>query len=91
MSEARRSALTFSEAFDLPMAVDVRTAARALNICLDTAYRLIRQSSFPCSVVRVGKGYRIPTTSLMTLLGVEELPVYATDLEAGVNSTRYDE
>lgn len=78
---AARTPLGFSEVFDLPVAVDLRTAARAFGIHPGTAYRLIRQGKFPCPVLRVGGRYRIPTTHLMRTLGVQERPVYAVDLD----------
>ncbi|MFB6555621.1 helix-turn-helix domain-containing protein, partial [Streptomyces sp. NPDC056405] len=55
--------------FDLPVAVDLRTAARALGIGSTTAYRLIREHEFPCPVLRIGRRYRIPTNELMRALG----------------------
>ncbi|MFE3148765.1 helix-turn-helix domain-containing protein [Streptomyces sp. NPDC059218] len=67
--------------FDLPVAVDLRTAARALGIASTTAYRLIREDNFPCPVLRVGRRYRIPTTELMRALGIEDRPLYSVDLE----------
>ncbi|MFF5438457.1 helix-turn-helix domain-containing protein [Streptomyces achromogenes] len=67
--------------FDLPVAVDLRTAARALGICSTTAYRLVRRGEFPCAVLRVGGRYRIPVNELMRVLGIEERPLYAVDLE----------
>ncbi|MEV0314961.1 helix-turn-helix domain-containing protein [Nonomuraea fuscirosea] len=76
--------LTFAEIFGLPLAVDLRTAARALGIHQETAYRLIRIGRFPCPVVRVGNRYRIPTAFLLDTLGVDQIPVYAEDLETGV-------
>ncbi|MCT9112972.1 helix-turn-helix domain-containing protein [Streptomyces mirabilis] len=75
--------LTFAEAFDLPLSVDLRTAARAFAVCPATAYRLVHLGRFPCRVVRIGHQYRIPTASLMRALGIENLPVYAADVEAG--------
>ncbi|MFB7058899.1 DNA-binding protein [Streptomyces vinaceus] len=78
--EQRRS-LSFSEAFDLPLSVDLRTAARAFGICSATAYKLIRLGRFPCPVLRVGHCYRIPTAFLLRALGIEERPVYAVPLE----------
>ncbi|MDN3259331.1 helix-turn-helix domain-containing protein [Streptomyces sp. CSDS2] len=82
----RRDPLTFTEVFDLPVAVDLRTAARALGICPHTAYRLIHRGVFPCPVLRVGGRFRIPTTPLMRILGIEERPVYAIDLETGMDT-----
>jgi 3-deoxy-D-arabino-heptulosonate 7-phosphate (DAHP) synthase class II len=76
-------ALTFAEAFDLPLSVDLRTAARAFAVCPATAYRLIHSGRFPCRVVRIGHQYRIPTASLMRALGIENLPVYEADVKAG--------
>ncbi|GFE15722.1 hypothetical protein Sgleb_37690 [Streptomyces glebosus] len=76
-------ALTFAEAFDLPLSVDLRTAARAFAVCPATAYRLIHLGRFPCPVVRLGHQYRIPTASLMQALGIENLPVHAQDIEVG--------
>ncbi|MFF8419711.1 helix-turn-helix domain-containing protein [Streptomyces sp. NPDC015680] len=67
--------------FDLPVAVDLRTAARALGIASTTAYRLIREDDSPCPVLRVGRRYRIPTTELMRALGIEDRPLYSVDLE----------
>ncbi|MGW5353734.1 helix-turn-helix domain-containing protein [Streptomyces sp. NPDC004031] len=68
--------LSFMEAFDLPVVVDIQTAARALGICLTTAYRLARQDAFPCKVLRIGNRYRIPTTELMRALGVDDRALY---------------
>ncbi|MFJ9952560.1 DNA-binding protein [Kitasatospora sp. NPDC091207] len=75
--------MTFPEVFGLPLAVDLRTAARAFDICLGTAYRLIALNSFPCPVLRVGWCYRVPTTGLLRALGIEPRPVQAVDLLTG--------
>lgn len=73
--------LGFAEALDLPLVVDLRTAARAFGICPATAYKLNRLGAFPCPVLRVGGRYRIPTAYLLRALGIEERPVYADRLE----------
>ncbi|MGW3054665.1 helix-turn-helix domain-containing protein [Streptomyces goshikiensis] len=83
MSARSGPPLGFAEAFDLPLSVDLRTAARAFGVCPGTAYKLIRCGTFPCPVLRVGGQYRIPTAYLLRALGIEERPVYAVDLEAG--------
>ncbi|MFH9607107.1 helix-turn-helix domain-containing protein [Streptomyces sp. NPDC017448] len=72
--------LGFTELFDLPVAIDLRTAARALGICTETAYRLNQRGVFPCPVLRVGGRYRVSTSELMRTLGIDEHPVYAVDL-----------
>jgi len=86
MSSAFRDTISFVELFDLPVAVDVRTAARAVGICPSTAYRLIRLGAFPCPVMRIGSRYRIATAELMRALGVEELPVYTVSTDAALSS-----
>lgn len=78
--------LSFTEMFELPVAVDLRTAARALGIGSTTAYRLIREDEFPCPVLRVGGRYRIPTTELMRALGIEDRSLYTVDLDLGPDS-----
>ncbi|MFD7546292.1 helix-turn-helix domain-containing protein [Streptomyces sp. NPDC059578] len=77
--------LSFGEAFDLPLVVDLRTAAQALGLCRATAYKLVHQGRFPCRVLRLGWQYRIPTTDLLRALGIEERPVYPADLRAGAD------
>ncbi|MEU8030925.1 helix-turn-helix domain-containing protein [Streptomyces sp. NPDC049099] len=92
MSARSGPPLGFAEAFDLPLSVDLRTAARAFGVCPGTAYKLIRLGTFPCPVLRLGRRYRIPTAYLLRSLGIEERPVYAVDLEAGAtDADRLDE
>ncbi|MGP3966470.1 DNA-binding protein [Streptomyces sp. 6N223] len=74
-----RWTLSFAEAFDLPLTVDLRTAARAFGVCPATAYKQIRLGRFPCPVLRIGYRYRIPTAPLLRSLGIEEKPIYAPD------------
>ncbi|WP_275294620.1 helix-turn-helix domain-containing protein [Amycolatopsis sp. La24] len=63
--------MTVAEAAALPAVVDLMTAARALRIGRTTAYALAREGGFPCPVVRVGGGYRVPTAGLLRVLGLE--------------------
>jgi excisionase family DNA binding protein len=81
MRAPTRDRLSFTEMFDLPVAVDLSTAARALGICSTTAYRLIREDKFPCLVLRIGGRYRIPTTELMRALGIKDRPLYSLELD----------
>ena len=84
--------LTFPELFDLPVTVDMRTAAAALGISVDTAYRLALRGSFPCSYLRLGARYRIPTSQLMQSLGIDLTPVRIHDVVAGAEfAARFDE
>ncbi|MCX5376783.1 DNA-binding protein [Streptomyces sp. NBC_00091] len=85
MSERKGPPLSFAEAFDLPLTMDLRTAARAFGVCPGTAYKQIRLGRFPCPVLRLGHRYRIPTAWVLRALGIEERPIYAVDLEAGAD------
>ncbi|MFJ6664246.1 helix-turn-helix domain-containing protein [Streptomyces sp. NPDC091383] len=79
MKDPEEGGVSFTEMFDLPVAVDLRTAARALGIGSTTAYRLIGKDEFPCPILRVGGRYRIPTTELMRALGIDDRPRYSVD------------
>lgn len=65
-----RSDMTLGEIADLPTVLDLLTAARALGIGRTTAYALARDGGFPCPVIRVGGGYRVPTAGLLQVLGL---------------------
>ncbi|MCX5386268.1 helix-turn-helix domain-containing protein [Streptomyces sp. NBC_00083] len=83
------AALTFREIFNLPVSVDLGTAARAFGMCRNTAYRLVAQGTFPCRVVRVGRRHRVLTVELLSALGVEERPVFADEVADGVALTLF--
>ncbi|WP_248772879.1 helix-turn-helix domain-containing protein [Nocardiopsis dassonvillei] len=63
-------AFTIRELYDLPAAVDLMTAARALHMGRTTAYELARRGDFPCRLLRYGGTYRVVTAELLELLGV---------------------
>jgi excisionase family DNA binding protein len=79
----RSQALTFPELFGLPIVVDLATAARAVGIHVNTAYKLVKRGEFPCTVLRPGYRYRVPTTGLMKALEIEQVPVYVDDADQG--------
>ncbi|MFJ3646673.1 helix-turn-helix domain-containing protein [Streptomyces murinus] len=83
MKDPEEGGFSFTEMFDLPVAVDLRTAARALGIGSTTAYRLISKDEFPCPILRVGGRYRIPTNELMRALGIDDHPRYSVDPDVG--------
>lgn len=62
--------LTLTEVMALPAVTDLISAGKALGIGRTRSYELARAGQFPCPVVRVGKTYRVPTASLLGLLGV---------------------
>jgi helix-turn-helix protein len=70
--------LTEAELRQLPVTIDLVTAARAFGIGRTTAYQLARAGEFPCRVIRVGRQYRVLTADLLTRLGRT-----ATDIPGG--------
>ncbi|SEF78526.1 Helix-turn-helix domain-containing protein [Thermomonospora echinospora] len=62
--------LKLTEVTELPSVVDIVTAARALGLSRTYAYELAKRGEFPCKVIRIGTGYRVPTAPLLDLLGL---------------------
>jgi excisionase family DNA binding protein len=54
----------------LGMTTDVATAGAILGIGRSKAYELAKNGEFPVAVLRVGRRYLVPTSALLTLLGV---------------------
>lgn len=77
--------MTFPELFRLPATVDLRTAAKALGIHVNTAYKLVRRAAFPCAVLRLGWRYRVPTRALLLALHIDEIPVRLDEVAIGAN------
>jgi hypothetical protein len=84
-SSGRAGTLTFPELFRLPVAVGLPTAARAIGVHVNTAYRMIAEGRFPSPVMRPGWRYVVPTLPLMRALGIDSIPVYGEDVEAGAD------
>lgn len=61
---------TLAEAATLPPALGLRAAASWLGISPTTAYRLVEDNRFPVPVHRIGTSLRVPTTALLTYLGI---------------------
>jgi len=83
---AKRATMTFPELFRLPATVDLTTAATALGIHVNTAYKLVQQGTFPCPVLRIGWRHRVPTRALMRALGIDEIPVHPEDVGLGADA-----
>lgn len=64
--------LTAKELLDLPAVIDLDTANRALVIGRSTGYALARQGRYPVRLLRLGNAYRVVTTDLHKLLGLEQ-------------------
>ena len=63
-------AMTRDELLALPAAVDLTTAARALNLGRTKAQELARSGQWPTPLLRLGAQYRVPTAALLRLLQV---------------------
>ncbi|WP_374118276.1 helix-turn-helix domain-containing protein [Streptomyces sp. MAR25Y5] len=61
-----------AELLALPAAVDLATAARALNVGRTTAYDLAKRGQFPVPTLRLGVQYRVRRADLLNLLGIEQ-------------------
>lgn len=66
-----QSGMTLAELLTLPVMVNIDTASRALGLGRSTGYELARRDEFPCRVLRVGSSYRVPTSELLRLLGID--------------------
>jgi predicted DNA-binding transcriptional regulator AlpA len=63
-------AMTLAEAAELPIVLDLPTAARLLGIGRTAAYQIIGAGTLPVPVLRLGHLIRIPTAPLLHLLGL---------------------
>jgi hypothetical protein len=71
VATGRKLTLTSSELRELPVSVDLMTAAAALGLGRTKAYELARRGEFPCRLLRVGGTYLVPTAGLLRVLGVD--------------------
>jgi hypothetical protein len=63
--------MTMRELLDLPVAVDLRTAARALRITANQAYALVAADKFPVPVKRYGREWRVARADILRELGLD--------------------
>jgi hypothetical protein len=85
-SQRRANGLTIPELLNLPAIVDLRTAAKAIDISIGTAYKLVHQDLFPCKVLRPGHHYKVPTAGLIRCLEIENSLLYMEDVKQGASS-----
>ncbi|MFD7639484.1 DNA-binding protein [Kitasatospora sp. NPDC059795] len=65
--------MTAREVLNLPVTINVVTAARALGMGPNKAYQLIRSGEFPVAMITVGGTTRVLTPALWTFLGLDGL------------------
>lgn len=78
--------MSMSELLALPVAVDLRTAARALGITANRAYELVRTGAFPCPVKRYGREWRVSRASIFRELDLDPLVVSRRGDAVGSNT-----
>ncbi|WP_335932638.1 helix-turn-helix transcriptional regulator [Streptomyces sp. PTD5-9] len=83
MTRHRDESVSFTEVFELPTRVNLRTAAEALGLSPATAYRRARQGEFPCRLRKEGRVYVVRLVDLMRGLGIQDVRVHDDDIEAG--------
>ena len=64
--------LRTEEVMDLPVTVDILTAARAFGLGRTVAYGLAKRDEFPCRVFRAGGRYVVARGDLLRALGLSE-------------------
>jgi excisionase family DNA binding protein len=75
--------VTENDLRQLPVVVDLVTAAAALGIGRTTAYEMVRSGCWPTPVLRLGNRIRIPTAALRELLSLStESPVVQVPVSA---------
>lgn len=65
------SGMTRDDLLALPATVDIPTAAKAIGIGRVQAYELAGKGEFPCKVLKLGSRYKVITSELLKLLGVD--------------------
>jgi hypothetical protein len=66
-----------AELVTLPVATDLRTACRALQIGERLGYEMAGKGEFPCRLLRVGRQWRavvVGPDGLLAALGIEQPP-----------------
>lgn len=76
----RTTPLTIEQVLRLPSSVDLITAARALRVSRNKAYKLAGADAFPCRVIRIGDMWRVPTAELLAVLGIDLTAARAINL-----------
>ena len=77
--------MTEDDLHQLPVVVDLVTAAAVLGIGRTTAYGMVRTGRWPTPVLRLGHRIRVPTAALRELLS---LSTASNDLQAPVTAER---
>lgn len=66
-----------------PPFIGIQAAAEVLGIPESTAYRMVRNGSFPCPPTRMGRSLRVPVPPLMHFAHIPDVIVHPDDVENG--------
>ncbi len=75
-----------SDLDDLPVVIDVPTAAEVLGIGRTSAYELVRTGQWPTPVLRLGRSIRIPSAPLLAPVDPDAVGVQAEDGGVGAKA-----
>jgi hypothetical protein len=68
-----------------PPFIGIQAAAEILGIPESTAYRMVRNGSFPCPPTRMGRSLRVPVPPLMHFAHIPDVIVHPDDVENGAS------
>lgn len=64
--------MKINELLDLPVAVSLETANRALSISRANGYSMARHGTYPIPLLRIGTRYRVRRADILSALGVDD-------------------
>ncbi|MCZ4605342.1 integrase [Streptomyces sp. Lzd4kr] len=70
-TEAPARGMQLAELLALPVAFDLETSNRALQLGRTKGFQLAKQGDYPVRVLRVGRTYRVTRADLLRALGVD--------------------
>lgn len=70
-SPAERRGTQLDELLALPVAIDLDTSNRVLNIGRTKGFLLAKRGQYPCRVMRIGNTYRVSRADLLRLLNID--------------------
>lgn len=64
--------MSVREVLDLPVAISLDDANRALGLGRSNAYAMAKNGEYPLPVLRIGRRYRCKRSDLLRLLGIAD-------------------
>lgn len=62
-----------NQGVDLPDTLSFTAARLSLGLGRNKAYEAARDGTFPCTVIQIGRSWRVPTVELARALGLEDI------------------